>query len=333
MNIREQTENLELSTLSKFAAFSKYTRGRKNPEEPCEIRTEYQRDRDRIVHSKAFRRLKHKTQVFISPKGDHYRTRLTHTLEVSQISRTVARALKLNEDLTEAIALAHDLGHTPFGHAGESALNSIHKGGFKHYIHGVRVLSRIEKEGKGLNLTEEVLNGVLCHTKGEEAFTVEGKIIRICDKIAYINHDIEDSIRAGILSIEKIPSKFLEAFGHRYSERINTMVMSLVKNSFDDKITMSEEMISLFEEFHSFMYANVYLNKQSVSEDHKVPFIIEALYKHFIENVKEIPEFLQTIAEEEGAERAVCDYIAGMSDQFASEMFKKIFIPKTITIF
>lgn len=333
MNIREQTENLELSTLSKFAAFSKYTRGRKNPEEPCEIRTEYQRDRDRIVHSKAFRRLKHKTQVFISPKGDHYRTRLTHTLEVSQISRTVARALKLNEDLTEAIALAHDLGHTPFGHAGESALNDIHKGGFKHYIHGVRVLSRIEKEGKGLNLTEEVLNGVLCHTKGEEAFTVEGKIIRTCDKIAYINHDIEDSIRAGILSIEKIPSKFLEAFGHRYSERINTMVMSLVKNSFDDKITMSEEMLSLFEEFHSFMYANVYLNKQSVSEDHKVPFIIEALYKHFIENVKEIPEFLQTIAEEEGAERAVCDYIAGMSDQFASEMFKKIFIPKTITIF
>ena len=333
MNIREQTENLELSTLSKFAAFSKYTRGRKNPEEPCEIRTEYQRDRDRIVHSKAFRRLKHKTQVFISPKGDHYRTRLTHTLEVSQISRTVARALKLNEDLTEAMALAHDLGHTPFGHAGESALNSIHKGGFKHYIHGVRVLSRIEKEGKGLNLTEEVLNGVLCHTKGEEAFTVEGKIIRTCDKIAYINHDIEDSIRAGILSIEKIPSKFLEAFGHRYSERINTMVMSLVKNSFDDKITMSEEMISLFEEFHSFMYVNVYLNKQSVSEDHKVPFIIEALYKHFIENVKEIPEFLQTIAEEEGAERAVCDYIAGMSDQFASEMFKKIFIPKTITIF
>lgn len=333
MNIREQTENLELSTLSKFAAFSKYTRGRKNPEEPCEIRTEYQRDRDRIVHSKAFRRLKHKTQVFISPKGDHYRTRLTHTLEVSQISRTVARALKLNEDLTEAIALAHDLGHTPFGHAGESALNSIHKGGFKHYIHGVRVLSRIEKEGKGLNLTEEVLNGVLCHTKGEEAFTVEGKIIRTCDKIAYINHDIEDSIRAGILSIEKIPSKFLEAFGHRYSERINTMVMSLVKNSFDDKITMSEEILSLFEEFHSFMYANVYLNKQSVSEDHKVPFIIEALYKHFIENVKEIPEFLQTIAEEEGAERAVCDYIAGMSDQFASEMFKKIFIPKTITIF
>ena len=173
----------------------------------------------------------------------------------------------------------------------------------------------------------------MCHTKGEEAFTVEGKIIRTCDKIAYINHDIEDSIRAGILSIEKIPSKFLEAFGHRYSERINTMVMSLVKNSFDDKITMSEEILSLFEEFHSFMYANVYLNKQSVSEDHKVPFIIEALYKHFIENVKEIPEFLQTIAEEEGAERAVCDYIAGMSDQFASEMFKKIFIPKTITIF
>ena len=238
MNIREQTENLELSTLSEFASFSKYTKGRKVFEEPCEIRTEYQRDRDRIVHSKSFRRLKHKTQVFISPKGDHYRTRLTHTLEVSQISRTVARALKLNEDLTEAIALAHDLGHTPFGHAGESALNDIHKGGFKHYIHGVRVLSKLEKDGEGLNLTEEVLNGVLCHTKGEESFTTEGKLIRICDKIAYINHDIEDSIRAGILSIEKIPSKFLEAFGHKYSERINTMVMSLVKNSFDDKITM-----------------------------------------------------------------------------------------------
>lgn len=333
MNIREQTENLELSTLSKFASFSKYTKGRKNFEEPCEIRTEYQRDRDRIVHSKAFRRLKHKTQVFISPKGDHYRTRLTHTLEVSQISRTVARALKLNEDLTEAIALAHDLGHTPFGHAGESALNDIHKGGFKHYIHGVRVLSKLEKDGKGLNLTEEVLNGVLCHTKGEESFTTEGKLIRVCDKIAYINHDIEDSIRAGILSIEKIPSKFSENFGSRYSQRINTMVMLLVKNSIGNNISMGEEMLNLFEEFHSFMYSNVYLNKQSVSEDHKVPFIIEALYEYFLKRPNEIPIFLQKIAEEEGVERAVCDYIAGMSDQFACEMFKKIFIPKTITIF
>ena len=204
MNIREQTENLELSTLSKFASFSKYTKGRKNFEEPCEIRTEYQRDRDRIVHSKSFRRLKHKTQVFISPKGDHYRTRLTHTLEVSQISRTVARALKLNEDLTEAIAFAHDLGHTPFGHAGERALNRVCELGFAHNEQSVRVVESIEKEGRGLNLTWEVIDGIRNHKTSGRPSTLEGQIVRLSDKIAYINHDIDDAIRGGILREEDI---------------------------------------------------------------------------------------------------------------------------------
>ncbi len=333
MNIRQETEQQEIDTLSSWASLSKNSSGRKIPEEPCEIRTEYQRDRDRIIHSKSFRRLKHKTQVFISPKGDHYRTRLTHTLEVSQISRTVARALKLNEDLTEAIALGHDLGHTPFGHAGESALNNLSSSGFKHYKQGVRVLSKLEKEGKGLNLTNEVLNGVLCHTKGEQAFTAEGRIVRICDKVAYVNHDIEDAVRAGILTADKIPSEFINAFGDRYSQRINTMVMSLVKNSAEGNIKMSCDLENIFNEIHNFMYCEVYINKRSFSEDRKVPFIIESLYNHFKNNYRAMPHHLQAIADEEGIERAVCDYIAGMSDQFAISIFKEIFIPKSVKIF
>lgn len=333
MNIRQETEQQEIDTLSKYASFSRNSRGRKISEEPCEIRTEYQRDRDRIIHSKSFRRLKHKTQVFISPKGDHYRTRLTHTLEVSQISRTVARALKLNEDLTEAIALGHDLGHTPFGHAGERALNSLCQGGFRHYEQGVKVLSRLEKEGRGLNLTQEVLNGIMCHTKGEEAFTVEGRIVRICDKVAYVNHDIEDAIRAGILTVDKIPSEFINKFGDRYSQRINTMVMSLVKNSIDGNIKMSDDLKKIFSDIHSFMYSEIYVNEHSFSEERKVPFIIESLYHHFKNNYRKMPEYLQIIADEEGVDRATCDYIAGMSDQFAINIFKEIFIPKSVKVF
>lgn len=333
MNIREETEQQELATLSAWASFSKKSKGRKVFEEPCEIRTEYQRDRDRILHSKAFRRLKHKTQVFISPKGDHYITRLTHTLEVSQISRTVARALKLNEDLTEAISLGHDLGHTPFGHAGESALNNLCSQGFKHYEQSVRVLSKLEKEGKGLNLTQETLNGVLCHTKGDEAFTAEGRIVRICDKIAYVNHDIEDAFRAGILDIDKIPFEFINALGDRYSQRINTMVMSLVQNSTDGNIKMSDDLDKIFNEIHKFMYREVYSNKCSWPEEQKVPFIIESLYNHFRNNCRKMPNYLQTIADEEGIERAACDYIAGMSDQFATSIFKEIFIPKSVKVF
>lgn len=330
--MREDLEKRELNTLSPFASFSSKTLGREAFEEPCEMRTEYQRDRDRIIHCKSFRRLKHKTQVFISPRGDHYRTRLTHTLEVAQISRNVARALNLNEDLTEAIALGHDLGHTPFGHAGESALNDLCEGGFRHYTQSVRVLSRLEKDGCGLNLTKEVLNGILCHTKGEEAFTAEGRVVRICDKVAYINHDIEDAVRAKLLDVNDIPSDFVEAFGNRYSRRINTMVISIVQNSEGKNIKMSNELEKVFENIHKFMYSHVYLNKQSFSEDSKVPFIIESLYNHFMENSKEMPKYLLKIADEEGLNRAVCDYIAGMSDKFATSVFKDIFIPRSANL-
>lgn len=330
--IREEIENRELNMLSPFASCSAKTLGREVYEKPCELRTEYQRDRDRIIHCKSFRRLKRKTQVFISPKGDHYRTRLTHTLEVAQISRNVARALKLNEDLTEAIALGHDLGHTPFGHAGESALNSLCEGGFKHYAQSVRVLSRLEKDGRGLNLTKEVLNGVLCHTKGEQAFTAEGRVVRLCDKVAYINHDMEDAVRAGLLNPSDIPKEFVEAFGNRRSQRINTMVISIVNNSAGLDIKMGDELNNVFEDIHRFMYERVYLNKQSFSEDSKVPFIIESLYNHFMKNPKEMPEYLQNIAKEESLNRAVCDYIAGMSDKFAILVFKDIFIPKSVDL-
>ncbi len=333
MNIREKYEELEKNFLSEHAALSCNTLGREIFEPLCEIRTEYQRDRDRILHSKSFRRLKHKTQVFISPKGDHYRTRLTHTLEVSQISRTVARALRLNEDLTEAIALGHDVGHTPFGHAGEGALNELCPNGFRHYDQGVRVLSRLEKDGKGLNLTKEVLNGIKCHTKGEESITAEGRIVRLCDRIAYVNHDIEDALRAGILNDNKIPKEFVESFGNRFSERINTMVTSVILNSDGKNIKMSEELSKKFDDMHSFMYREVYLNKQSFSEDQKVPFVINSLYEHFIKNIEEMPVYIQKISEKEGIETAVCDYIAGMTDQFATLVFKEIFIPKSTIIF
>lgn len=330
--IREEIEKRELSTLSPFASCSAKTLGREVFEEPCKLRTEYQRDRDRIIHCKSFRRLKHKTQVFISPRGDHYRTRLTHTLEVTHIARNVSRALGLNEDLTEAIALGHDLGHTPFGHAGESALNDICEGGFKHYNQSVRVLSRLEKDGRGLNLTKEVLNGILCHTKGEKAFTAEGRVVRLCDRVAYINHDMEDAIRAGLLNVKDIPEKFVETFGNRYSKRINTMVTSIVENSKGKDIKMGDDMGPVFDDIHEFMYSRVYLNKQSFSEDSKVPFIIQLLYDHFMNHPQEMPEYLLNIAKEESLNRAVCDYIAGMSDKFATDVFKEIFIPKSVNL-
>ena len=313
-SIRKRLENLEHMSLCQYATFS-----------------DFQRDRDRIIHSKAFRRLKHKTQVFISPRGDHYRTRLTHTLEVSQISRTVARALRLNEDLTEAIALGHDLGHTPFGHAGESALNELCSGGFKHFEQSVRVVSILEKEGNGLNLTYEVIDGILKHTRGPEAETPEGRIVRICDKIAYINHDIEDAIRARALS--EIPSEFIEIFGNDFSSRVNSMVTSIIENSSGGVIKMGEEIQKEFCKIHKFMYDEVYLKKVSFSEECKVPFVISSLYKHFINHYNQMPEYLQKIAKNESLERAVCDYIAGMTDQFAVSVFKDVFIPKSLAIF
>ena len=332
-SIREITQESELLNLCKDASFSAKTLGRKVYEEPCSVRTEYQRDRDRILHSKSFRRLKHKTQVFISPIGDHYRTRLTHTLEVSQIARTVARALKLNEDLTEAIALGHDLGHTPFGHAGEKVLNDLCEGGFYHYVQSIRVVEKIEKNGKGLNLTREVLDGILNHTKGEKPFTAEGKLVRICDKVAYINHDIEDAVRAGLLKLNSLPRNFTNIFGNKYSERINSMVLALINNSKGSDISMGEELTEIFKEIHKFMYNNVYLDKKSVSEEEKVPFVIVSLFNYFKDNVDKMPLYIKQVAENEGKDRAICDYIAGMTDTFATNLFKDIFIPKSSKVF
>lgn len=325
---RVYTENLEKDTLSEYASKSALSKGRVRPEEKDDIRTEYQRDRDRILHCKAFRRLKHKTQVFLSPEGDHYRTRLTHTLEVAQIGRTVARALRLNEDLTEAIALGHDLGHTPFGHAGERALNRLSKTGFKHYLQSVRVCERLEKNGKGLNLTAEVLDGIACHTGGKEAFTLEGRIIRIADKIAYINHDIEDAVAGGVISETDIPKHLRDFFGYTKSQRINTMVLSVINNSLDT-IKMDNETAAAFDEIHKFLYREVYLNPVAKAEEGKVDGIIDGLYYHYTKSPDSLPDDYRAIAEADGLETAVQDYIAGMTDPYATQTYIELYVPKS----
>ena len=258
MAIRERTELLEEQILSPFATLAKQTKGRQRPERECDIRTAFQRDRDRIIHSKSFRRLKHKTQVFLSPEGDHYRTRLTHTLEVAQIARTVARALRMNEDLTEAIAVGHDLGHTPFGHAGERALREVSPLNFNHNEQSVRVVERLEKNNQGLNLTFEVRDGILCHTGPKLADTPEGRIVRFADRIAYINHDIDDAVRAGVLDPDDIPRSLTEVLGTTTSARINTMVISLIENSIDGNIQMDEVVGRAYHQIHKFMFDNVY---------------------------------------------------------------------------
>ena len=290
------------------------------------MRTCFQRDRDRIIHCQAFRRLKHKTQVFLAPSGDHYRTRLTHTLEVAQIARTIARALSLNEDLTEAVALGHDLGHTPFGHAGERALNQLCENGFRHYEQSVRVVERIEKNGKGLNLTDEVKNGILCHTKGEEAYTLEGQIIKIADKIAYINHDIDDAERAGVLAEEDIPLSLRMQLGMTKSERINNMVIDVINNS-KDKIRMSESCYTSFMDLHNFMFTAVYTNPVCKGEEKKAVNMLINIYNYYTGHIDEMPEEYIKIAQSDGEERAVCDYIAGMSDTYALKIFNKLFVP------
>ena len=326
--IRKTIEENEKKILSPKACFASASRGRAVPEEECEIRTCFQRDRDRIIHSQSFRRLKHKTQVFLAPSGDHYRTRLTHTLEVSQIARTIARALNLNEDLTEAVALGHDLGHTPFGHAGERALSNLASFDFKHYEQSVRVVERIEKDGRGLNLTQEVKNGILCHTKGEEAYTLEGQIVRIADRIAYINHDIDDAIRAGVLTEDAIPLDLRISLGMTKGERINNMVINVVENS-KDKIRMDEEFYKIFMELHEFMFHAVYTNPICKSEETKAVVMLEKLFEYYMKNPQELPGVYYDIAGDEGAERAVCDYIAGMSDTYCVKIFNQLFIPKS----
>lgn len=324
--IRQVNEKNEHSFLSSRACFSDASRGRQREEEPCAVRTCFQRDRDRIIHSQSFRRLKHKTQVFLAPTGDHYRTRLTHTLEVSQIARTIARALRLNEDLTEAIALGHDLGHTPFGHAGERALNALSSTGFNHYEQSVRVVDKLEKDGCGLNLTDEVRNGILCHTRGEDAYTLEGQIIRIADKIAYINHDIDDAERAGVLTESDIPLELRMPLGMSKSERINNMVMNVIENS-GDRILMQDDFWQLFKELHEFMFVAVYKNPICKSEEIKAVSMIERLFEYYIKSPGAMPHEYQVISEKEGVERAVCDYIAGMSDNYSVKVFNKLFVP------
>ena len=326
--IRVLTENREKEILSPYATLSTESVGREVKEEKCELRTDFQRDRDRVIHCKAFRRLKHKTQVFLSPESDHYRTRLTHTLEVAQIARTIARALRFNEDLTEAIALAHDLGHTPFGHAGERALNSIYPGGFTHFAQSVRVCRIIEKGGKGLNLTHEVLDGIMHHTRGEWPHTPEGKIVRFSDRIAYINHDIDDAITAGVFSEESIPLEIREVLGFKKSERINTLVKSLVENTEKDDVKMDERIATAYETLHNFMYDSVYLNPVVKFEETKVDGIVNGIYDYLLKNPDKLDDEYNIIREREGIERAAVDYISGMTDHFAVTMYSDIYIPK-----
>ena len=328
LSIREETQRIEREILSPYAALAENTRGRVREAVECPIRTPYQRDRDKVIHCKAFRRLKHKTQVFLSPEGDHYRTRLTHTLEVSQIARTIARALRLNEDLTEAVALGHDLGHTPFGHAGERALNRLMPNGFRHYEQSVRVVERLENDGRGLNLTFEVRDGIRCHTTGQEARTMEGRIIRWADKIAYMNHDIDDAIRAGVIRESDIPRDITAVLGDTKNKRITTMVTSLIRNSPAGVVNMDADVLEAYDALHEFMYEAVYLNDYAKREEKKVPHLIESLFGYYVRHPDRLPESMREIAEADGKEQAACDYIAGMTDRFAVDLYSNLFIPK-----
>ena len=323
---REEREALEHVMLAPGACFADAGRGRARDEEPCSLRTCFQRDVDRITYSKAFRRLKHKTQVFLSPEGDHYRTRMTHTLEVSRIARTIARALRLNEDLTEAIALGHDLGHTPFGHAGERALRKICPGGFEHNEQSIRVSDRLEKEGRGLNLCFEVLDGMLCHTGERLPTTREGAVVRLSDRIAYVNHDADDAVRAGIMREEDIPASVREVIGTSFGERIDTVIRDVIASS-DAEIGMSLPVAWAMDEFRSFMFGAVYHNPRAKSEESKVEGMLAALYEYYTADTERLPADYRRTAGEEGVERAACDYIAGMTDQFAVRQYEELFIP------
>ena len=327
MNVRQRTEAIEHLTFAPWATFSDESRGRARPEEPDSIRPVFQRDRDRVLHCKAFRRLKQKTQVFLSPEGDLYRTRLTHTLEVSQIARTIARALRLNEDLTEAISLAHDLGHTPFGHAGEQALNELCPDGFKHYMQSLRVVDRLEKDGRGLNLSWEVRNGIVTHTKGTWAATPEGCIVRLADQIAFVNHDIEDAVRAGVLDPDILPKDCTAVLGKTKSERITTMINSILANS-DGDVQVGAEENEAFLALRDFMYATVYVDRSAKQEEQKVGKVLAELYDYYLTHVDQMSNFYVQLAYQEGRERSVTDYISGMSDEFAIRTFEELFVPQ-----
>ncbi|MGO0123042.1 deoxyguanosinetriphosphate triphosphohydrolase [Desulfothermobacter acidiphilus] len=329
---RTYWEELEEKILSPHACLSRRTRGRQLPEEPCSVRTEFQRDRDRIIHSKSFRRLKYKTQVFLIPEGDHYRTRLTHTLEVTQIARTIARGLRLNEDLTEAIALGHDLGHTPFGHTGEQALAEVFPG-FRHNEQSLRVVDLLEK-GTGLNLTFEVRDGILNHTGPNSPATLEGQIVRLADRIAYINHDIDDALRGGVLVPEDLPGDCVEFLGHRHSQRINTMVLDIIQESRDrPEIRMSEPVRQAITRLREFLFERVYLGSAAKREEGKARHVVQFLFHYFVKHPQHLPrEYLQRV-EEFGLERVVADYIAGMTDRYAVTQFANLCLPRGFSVF
>lgn len=329
MNIRESLEQWEKEYLSPYAMLSMESRGRSKPEEQCDIRPVFQRDRDRVIHSKSFRRLKDKTQVFLTPEGDHYRTRLTHTLEVSQNARTIAKALQLNEDLVEAIALGHDLGHTPFGHAGEYMLNSLCEGGFKHNEQSVRIVEKLEKHGEGLNLTKEVRDGILNHQMSSMPATLEGRIVRLSDKIAYINHDVDDAVRARILCEEDIPREYREILGTGVRMRLNTLIHNIVTNSMGkDDIFMSPEVENAMKGLRRYMFKNLYHNPVAKREEKKAEELLERLFYYYMKRPGQMPQqFTDMIKEGERPDRAVCDYIAGMTDQYAIAKFNEYYVP------
>ena len=330
MRVCSQEKDMNSLKRTRFA-LSSHTKGRERYVPPCDLRTEFQRDRDRILHCNSFRRLKHKTQVFLSPMGDHYRTRLTHTLEVAQIARTMARALRLNEDLTEAIALGHDLGHTPFGHAGERMLNELNPHGFHHYEQSLRVVDCLENDGEGLNLTYEVRDGILKHTN-QKAETREGQIVRFADVIAYINHDIDDSVRAEILTEDDVPRSITDVLGHSKSERITTLITSII-NGGAQEIHMDERTAQAYDALHKFMGVSVYTNPKCKSEETRAQDMIAYLYQYYILHIEALPAQYLNNAYKYGADTAVCDYIAGMTDGFAVQAFKDLFIPKSWTLY
>ena len=328
MTVRERREALEQQILSPYACRSVDSRGRQRPVEPCPVRTCFQRDIDRIIHSKAFRRLMHKTQVFLQPEGDHYRTRMTHTIEVARIARTMARGLQLNEDLTEAAAFGHDLGHTPFGHAGERVLDEIMPEGFQHNVQSLRVVDRLEQDGDGLNLTYEVRRGILCHTGPDTAETLEGRLLRLADKIAYINHDIDDAMRGGIIYPMDIPLEISNVLGFTHSERIDTLTVDIIESSAGTgEIRQSTACREAMHNLREFMFEAVYRNPVAKGEESKAQDMLRRLFEYYRKDPDRLPPEFQDIREREGVERAVCDYIAGMTDNYAVEKFSLACIP------
>lgn len=334
MTVRERVEQDEYLLLSPYAAHAAESAGRETPVTPCNLRTVFQRDRDRIIHCKSFRRLKFKTQVFLSPEGDHYRTRLTHTLEVAQVARTIARALRLNEDLTEAIALGHDLGHTPYGHIGERTLDALLSGGFRHNEQSLRVVELLENDGKGLNLTREVRNGILTHSGPRMPETLEGECVRRADRIAYLNHDLDDALRGGIIRLEEIPSDFLKILGRTHRERIDRMITDLVTVSMDQPhLAMSSAIQTAMDSLREFMFERVYRNPWRDPEEVRCDYVLRHLFEYYCSHPGEMPEEFVIIGYQDGTERSVCDYLSCMTDRYATRQFTSLFAPSSFPAF